>query len=50
MGMALGKHLLAPSRSPLPIPVTKIRPIPFHGLKRLYVASVIAYYRLLDSL
>jgi glycine/D-amino acid oxidase-like deaminating enzyme len=50
VGMALGKHLLAPSSAPLPIPVTKIRPIPFHGLQRLYVASVIAYYRLLDSL
>jgi glycine/D-amino acid oxidase-like deaminating enzyme len=50
MGTAIGKHLLAPSSSPLPIPVTTIRPIPFHGLQRLYVAAVIAYYRLLDSL
>jgi glycine/D-amino acid oxidase-like deaminating enzyme len=50
MGMAIAKHLLAPSSSPLPIPVTAIRPIPFHGLQRLYVAAVIAYYRLLDSL
>lgn len=49
MGMAIGKHLLSPS-SPLPIPITSIRPIPFHGLQRLYVASVIAYYRLLDFL
>jgi glycine/D-amino acid oxidase-like deaminating enzyme len=48
MGMAIGKHLLAPSSSPLPIPITSLRPIPFHGLQRLYVASVIAYYRLLD--
>src|SRR3990172_7817485 len=48
MGMAIGKHLLQPDRSPLPFPITRIRPIPFHGLKRLYVAAVIAYYRLLD--
>jgi glycine/D-amino acid oxidase-like deaminating enzyme len=50
MGMAIAKHFLAPERSPLPFPVTRVRPIPFHGLQRLYVASVIAYYRLLDSL
>ncbi len=49
MGMAIGKHLLAPSSSPLPFPITSLRPIPFHGLQRLYVAAVIAY-RLLDSL
>jgi sarcosine oxidase len=50
MGMAIGKHLarafeLAPS-----VPVASVRPIPFHGLQRLYVAAVIAYDRLLDSL
>ncbi len=50
MGMAIGKHLLAPSSAPLPFPITSLRPIPFHGLQRLYVAAVIAYYRLLDSL
>jgi hypothetical protein len=50
IGMAIGKHLLQPERSPLPFPIAPIRPIPFHGLKRLYVGAVIAYYRLLDSL
>jgi len=50
IGMAIGKHLLHPDRSTLPFPITKIRPIPFHGLQRLYVAAVIAYYRLLDLL
>jgi glycine/D-amino acid oxidase-like deaminating enzyme len=50
MGMAIGKHLLAPARAPLPFPMTKIKPIPFHGLKRFYMAAVIAYYRLLDLL
>jgi hypothetical protein len=46
--MAIGKHLLHPDGTTLPFPIGKIRPIPFHGLKRLYVAAVIAYYRLLD--
>ena len=48
MGRAIAHHLLQPDRAPLPLPITRIRPIPFHGLKRLYVAAVIAYYRLLD--
>ncbi len=50
VGMALGKHLLHPERNPRPFPATRIRPIPFHGLQRLYVAAAIAYYRVLDLL
>jgi glycine/D-amino acid oxidase-like deaminating enzyme len=50
MGAVIGKHWLQPESSPLPFPITRIRPIPFHGLRRLYVAAVIAYYRLLDLL
>ena len=50
MGTAIGEHFLAPERCPLPFPITRIRPIPLHGLQRLYVASVISYYRLLDWL
>jgi glycine/D-amino acid oxidase-like deaminating enzyme len=48
MGMAIACHWLHPDRSPLPFPRTAIRPIPFHGLRRLYVATAIAYYRFLD--
>jgi hypothetical protein len=48
MGRAIAHHLLQPERAPLPFPISRIRPIPFHGLQRLYVAAVIAYYRLLD--
>jgi hypothetical protein len=29
---------------------TPIRPIPFHGLQRFYIAAGVAWYRLLDSL
>jgi glycine/D-amino acid oxidase-like deaminating enzyme len=50
MGMAIGTHLLQPEGAPLPFPVVRIRPIPFHGLQRIYVAAVIAYYQLLDRL
>jgi hypothetical protein len=48
--MAIGTHLLQPEGAPLPFPVVRIRPIPFHGLQRIYVAAVIAYYQLLDRL
>ncbi len=48
MGMAIGKYLLQRESAALPLPITRIRPIPFHGLQRLYVAAVIAYYQLLD--
>ncbi|MGH9318451.1 MAG: NAD(P)/FAD-dependent oxidoreductase [Vicinamibacteria bacterium] len=50
MGEALAEHLLHPGRAPLPFPITGIRPIPFHGLKRFYVAAVISYHRLRDAL
>jgi glycine/D-amino acid oxidase-like deaminating enzyme len=50
MGAAIGRHFLSPDLAPLPFPITRIRPIPCHGLQRLYVAAVIGYYRLLDLL
>lgn len=34
----------------LPYPVTPIRPIPLHGLKRLYIGLAVAYYGLRDRL
>ncbi|KUZ75746.1 NAD(P)/FAD-dependent oxidoreductase [Burkholderia ubonensis] len=54
MATTLGKHLAAhlsgDARLPLPFHVTPIRPIPFHGLQRFYIAAGVAWYRLLDSL
>jgi glycine/D-amino acid oxidase-like deaminating enzyme len=54
MATTLGKHLAAhlagDARMPLPLGVTSIRPIPFHGLQRFYIAAGVAWYRLLDSL
>jgi glycine/D-amino acid oxidase-like deaminating enzyme len=48
-GLALGEHTRG-DRAALPFPATPIRPIPFHGLRRLYVATVMAYYRLRDAI
>lgn len=49
---AMGKHLAARmtgSTEPFPFPITPIRPIPLHGLQRLYVAAGVAWYTLLDQ-
>jgi hypothetical protein len=31
-----------------PFPVSDIRPIPIHGLQRLYMAAAVGYYSVLD--
>jgi glycine/D-amino acid oxidase-like deaminating enzyme len=33
----------------LPLPITPIRPIPFHQFRRIGVAALIAWYRMLDA-
>jgi glycine/D-amino acid oxidase-like deaminating enzyme len=50
---AMGKHLAARmtgATGAFPFPITPIRPIPMHGLQRLYVAAGVAWYTLLDRL
>lgn len=53
MSTTLGRHLaryILGTSDGFPFPVTGIRPIPFHGLQRFYLAAGIAWYRLLDAL
>ncbi len=50
MGMVLADYVLKQDRRVLPFPATPIRPIPFHGLHRLYVGATVAYYRLRDAI
>ncbi|MHC5347378.1 NAD(P)/FAD-dependent oxidoreductase [Metapseudomonas furukawaii] len=53
LATALGRHLarrLLGTADDFPFPLTGIRPIPFHGLQRLYLGAGIAWYRLLDAL
>lgn len=53
MTTTLGRHLaqrLLGQEKDFPFPVTPIRPIPFHGLQRLYLGVGIAWYRLLDAI
>ena len=48
MGRYLARHIAA--GEPMPYPVTPITPLPFHGLKRFYIALGVAYYGLCDKL
>jgi len=50
MGQWLADYIASGDRAALPLPVTRIRPIPAHALRRLFVSAVITYYRLRDAL
>lgn len=54
MATAMGKHLAArlggAPDSDFLFPISRIKPIPFHGLQRLYIAAGVTWYSLLDKL
>lgn len=51
LGKLVGEELGSASlEGSLPFPITPIRPIPLHGLQRLYVGTAVNYYRLKDWL
>jgi glycine/D-amino acid oxidase-like deaminating enzyme len=50
LGEALARSIVSGNRDDLPLPITPLRPIPFHRFRRLGVAAAIAWYRLLDAL
>ena len=50
-GTAMGKHIadyLTGDAQDFPFPVTKIKPIPFHFMQRLYITAGVTMYSLLD--
>lgn len=47
MGRYLARTIAAGES--LPYSITSIRPLPFHGLKRFYIALGVAYYGLCDK-
>ncbi len=49
MGDALARYTLTRDAKALPFPLTRIAPIPFHGLQRLYLAAVASWYRVRDA-
>jgi glycine/D-amino acid oxidase-like deaminating enzyme len=48
MGQILARYIQTGDRTALPIPITGISPIPFHGFHKAYVSALIAFYRMLD--
>jgi glycine/D-amino acid oxidase-like deaminating enzyme len=49
MGKALARYLGSGRASDLPLPIVPVAPIPAHGLNRLYVSAIIAWYRMTDG-
>lgn len=48
----MGRYLAHAIRSgeSLPFPISRIEPIPLHGLKRFYIGTAVAYYGLCDRI
>jgi glycine/D-amino acid oxidase-like deaminating enzyme len=49
MGKAMAAYLRSGDARHLPLPPSRISPIPFHGLRKAYVAATVAWYRLSDA-
>ncbi|WCS25616.1 FAD-binding oxidoreductase [Methylobacterium sp. NMS14P] len=49
MGRAMASYIATGDADSLPLPLTPIEPLPLHGLNRLYVSAIIAWYRLRDG-
>jgi glycine/D-amino acid oxidase-like deaminating enzyme len=50
MGSLLAEQALRGSAAEHPFPVTRLQPIPFHGLRQPALAAAIMYYRIKDRL
>ncbi|MGQ2928754.1 MAG: NAD(P)/FAD-dependent oxidoreductase, partial [Neoaquamicrobium sediminum] len=48
MGEWVRDYIVSDDPQKLPLPVTDISPIPFHALRRLYVATTLSYYKIAD--
>ncbi|SDI01852.1 Glycine/D-amino acid oxidase [Pseudomonas flavescens] len=49
MGQALARYLLSDDRQGLPVQPSGIKAFPLYGMRRLYIAAVIAWYRISDG-
>jgi glycine/D-amino acid oxidase-like deaminating enzyme len=50
LGRRLADYVATGDRAVLPLPLTRMRPIPLHGLRSVGIAAMIAWYRMLDRL
>ena len=50
VGGAMGKYAASGDAAHLPLPLTEIKPIPFHSARKFYAGAMFAWYRMLDAL
>jgi glycine/D-amino acid oxidase-like deaminating enzyme len=48
MGQAMAAYVATGDADALPLPLTDVRPLPFHGVHKAVAAAFIAWYRFLD--
>jgi glycine/D-amino acid oxidase-like deaminating enzyme len=48
LGQAMANYLSTSNPEALPMPLQPVRPLPFHGLNKMYFAAAVAWYRFLD--
>ena len=48
MGQAMADYV-ATGDAALPMPLQPVRPLPFHGLNKMYFAAAVAWYRMTDG-
>ena len=46
MGRAMAQYLVSGEARALPLPVTGIRGLPLHRLRRIYISAIVSWYRL----
>ncbi|GJD50324.1 Gamma-glutamylputrescine oxidoreductase [Methylobacterium crusticola] len=49
LGRAIAAYVARGDADALPLPLSPIRPLPLHGLHRLYASALVAWYRLSDG-
>lgn len=46
MGLAMARYLVTGRARDLPLPLTGVRGLPLHRLRRIYISAIVAWYRL----
>jgi hypothetical protein len=49
MGRAMAAYIASGDPMALPLPPGKVKPLPFHGLNKLYFQAFVTWYRFLDQ-
>ena len=50
VGSVMGKYGASGDAGHLPLPLTEIKPIPFHSARQIYAGAMFSWYRMLDAL